>query len=197
MTSRVAPLALAGLALAGCSSASGDADAEELDPSKPARCFTIAKPRGDGGPGPRGPAVPAAPSADPVEACARLWERGEVRVGTADAPPLRACVGATGRPLVVPYRKREVCSRLGLTDPRYRPPAGKPGFDLDRIPNDERRAVRSHSRRFCSAGRAAVADALETKDRRGAVLRALARGYPKSTRQAARKGCRAGLRDAR
>lgn len=197
MTWHLAPLALAGLALAGCGSASGDAEAEELDLSRPARCFTIAKPRTDGAPGPRGPAVPAAASPDPVEACARLWERGEVRVGTADAPPLRACVGSSGRPLVVPYPKRKVCSRLGLADPRYRPPAGKPGFDLRRIPNHDRRAVRSHSRRFCSAGRTAVADALETKDRRKAVLRALARGYPKRTRQAARKGCRAGLRDSR
>lgn len=183
------------LALAGCGSATGDEDgAASLDLSKRARCFSVAKKR-DGRPA--GLAVPGRPSTDPVEVCARLWERGGVRIGSTDPPPLRLCVGRSGRPLVVPNRKKNVCRRLGAEDPGYRPPAGKPGFKLDSVDNRDGREVRAHSRRFCSAGRKRVAKALGTRARRRAVLRKLARGYPKSTRNAARKGCAAGLRDAR
>lgn len=194
-TSGLGAVAVA-IAVAGCGSADGDEAeaAASLDLSKRARCFSIAKKR-DGRPA--GPAVPARPSRDPVEACARLWERGGVRIGTTNAPPLRACVGQSGRPLVVPNTKKNVCRKLGVEDPGYRPPAGKPGFKIDVVDDHDRREVRAHSRRFCSAGRKAVAKALDTRPLRRAVLRSLARGYPKATRSAARKGCAAGLRDAR
>ncbi|MFI0485694.1 hypothetical protein [Actinomadura sp. 9N215] len=54
---------------------------------------------------------------NPVETCADLWRRGEVKQGTTKAPPLRACLLDTG-PVGVFPGDGGTCERLGLRPTR-------------------------------------------------------------------------------
>ena len=59
-------------------------------------------------------AVVPADGRDPREICAEVWREGAMRPGTREAPPLAACVLATGPVGVFPGSGTRVCERLGL-----------------------------------------------------------------------------------
>lgn len=208
MRGTAAAVSLFALAVAaGCG---GDDEAfpsaADLDLSQRPACFAATRPRaplpgeaaGDDDERPRGaggPAIGIAPTDDPVGECARAWRRGEVQVGTAGVPRLKVCVGRGGRPQVLPERRGNACRRVGLPDPEYLPAERRPGFEVDDVDDADAQEVRRHSRRFCRGGVRNVAAALDVRPRPRPVVRALARGYPRETRAAARRGCRAGLGD--
>jgi hypothetical protein len=52
-------------------------------------------------------------AADPVEACAELWRRGDMAPGVSTAPPLQACVLETGAVAVIPSGEAGACHAIG------------------------------------------------------------------------------------
>ncbi len=61
-------------------------------------------------------AVVDADGRDPREICAEVWREGAMRPGTRTAPPLVACVLATGAVGVFPASGAGACERIGLAD---------------------------------------------------------------------------------
>lgn len=51
---------------------------------------------------------------DPVEACRRLWEAGSMVSGVTEAPPLVACVSATGGVVVIEGADAQACERAEM-----------------------------------------------------------------------------------